>query len=112
MSLLAYPDFSRIHSVIDQNLDFRLRDLASDEHSLGLMIQWLAVLDDPLLSELRVQLLYDGALGRQSSIRLYEYPPAMPGEEIPMYVDARLPSLIENVRGIAKSRLVERLTRI
>jgi hypothetical protein len=109
LSLLAYPDHSGFHSVINQNLEFKLRDLASDEHSLGFMIQWLAVLDDPLLSDLRTQLLSDGALNLESSIRLHEYFFAMPGEVIPAYVDARMQSLsayLDTIEAIATSRLV------
>ena len=109
LSLLTYPDFSGFHSFIDQNLDFRVSDLVADEHSLGFMIQWLAVLDDPLLSDLRVQLLFDGALDRESSAKLYDYLLAIPREEIPGYVDARIRSLgsfVENIRMVAKSRLV------
>ena len=86
-----------------------MSDLVADEHSLGFMIQWLAVLDDPLLSDLRVQLLFDGALDRESSAKLYDYLLAIPREEIPGYVDARIRSLgsfVENIRMVAKSRLV------
>lgn len=109
LSLLSYPDYPGFHSVIDQNFEFKIRRLGSDEHSLGYMIQWLAVLDDPLLSDLRVQLLFDKALNRESSARLFEYLLALPHEEIPAYVDARIRSLgsfIENIRTIAKARLL------
>ncbi|MCH8309810.1 MAG: hypothetical protein IIB17_04850 [Chloroflexi bacterium] len=109
LSLLTYPDYSGFNSVIDQNLEIRMRNLGSNEHSLGYMIQWLAALDDPLLSDLRAQLLFDGALDRKSSARLFDYLLALPGEDIPRYVDARIRSLgsfVENIRMVAKARLV------
>jgi hypothetical protein len=109
LSLLTYPDYPAFHSVVDQNLDFRLRDIATDEHSLGFMIQWLAVLDDPALSDLRLQLLFDGSLNRESSANLFDYLLAIPHEEIPGYVNDRIRSLEsfeENIRSMAKARLI------
>jgi hypothetical protein len=109
LSLLTYPDYPAFHSVVDHNLEFRLRDIATDEHSLGFMIQWLAVLNDPALSDLRVQLLFDGALNRESSERLFDYLLEIPREEIPGYVNDRIQSLgsfVENIRSMAKARLI------
>jgi hypothetical protein len=109
LSLLTYPDYPAFHSVIDQNLEFRMRDIATDEHSLGFMIQWLAVLDDPALSDLRLQLLFDGTLNREASERLFDYLLAIPREGIPGYVNDRIQSLgsfVENIRSMAKGRLI------
>jgi hypothetical protein len=55
-SLIAYPDFGDFHELIDHRFQTWEAVRDSSEHALGWLLQWLVVLDDPKLSDLRVEL--------------------------------------------------------
>ncbi len=103
-----YPDYAGYRAYVDVSISADLSSLATSEHALGRMIQWLAVLEDPNLSTLREELAADGGLGAGSSLALYLYlarlDPAVAGE----YVRSLVPSLgrsVPQIAAIARGRL-------
>ena len=109
LSLLAYPDFEGFQRHIDFRFNSWLEDLNQDEHWLGHLLQWLAVLDDPALSDLRQELGGTGRLGASSSLRLYDNLVGLAPESVQAYVLARLRSLttfFETIVAESKTRLV------
>ena len=108
-SLIAYPDFGDFHELIDHRFQTWEAERDSSEHSLGWLLQWLVVLDDPKLSDLRVELVETGRLGAESSLQLYDYLVALAPEVVDSYVADRLDSLKEwrsTILEISKLRLV------
>ena len=109
VSLLAYPDMGDFRRLVERKLNQWLKDAASDEHALGYLLQWLAVLDDPELADLGSELLSVGRLGRVSSLELYRYLVGLDPDGAQQYVVARLDdldALIPTVTSIAQGRLV------
>ena len=109
VSLLAYPDMEDFRRLVERRLSLWLREAASDEHALGYLVQWLAVLDDPELAGIRSELLSAGSLDAASSLRLYDYFVALDPDSLQQYVVARLDALdalIPTVTSIAQGRLV------
>ena len=109
LSLLGYPDFQGFQGLIDRRYDFWLGDLEDDEHSLGYLLQWLAVLDDPELADLKEELTSGGGLGVSSALRLYDYLVGLAPGSVQAYVMERLDALdtyLETVRAVSKERLV------
>ena len=112
LSLLAYPDYAGFRTVIDHRLDFWVRDAQRNEHSLGYLLQWLAVLDDPELIGLRDELAANGELSAASALELYDYFVSLSPESIQAYVAERvkvLASRLSTIGAISKSRLVSGL---
>ncbi|MCH7745792.1 MAG: hypothetical protein IIC84_06950, partial [Chloroflexi bacterium] len=108
LSLLAYPDYAGFHTVIDHRLDSWVRDAQRNEHSLGYLLQWLAVLDDPELIGLRDELAANGELSAASALELYDYFVSLSPESIQAYVAGRvrvLSSRLSTIGAISKSRL-------
>ncbi|MCH7787683.1 MAG: hypothetical protein IIC22_09245, partial [Chloroflexi bacterium] len=97
---------------IDHRLDFWVRDAQRNEHSLGYLLQWLAVLDDPELIGLRDELAANGELSAASALELYDYFVSLSPESIQAYVAERvkvLASRLSTIGAISKSRLVSGL---
>ena len=108
-SLLAYPDYQGFHSIIRGRVSDFLTNANRDEHWLGYLLQWLAVLDDPELADLAQQIADKGRLDASASLKLFHYLVALPPESVQAYVSARLSSVRRNigiVRAIAEARLV------
>lgn len=112
LPLMAYPDIGDFHSVLDRRLDRLYQQAGDDEHSLGYLIQWLAVLDDPALAELRLELTSDGALSAASSLILFGHLIGIDPEGVLQYVEARLDALstlTPAIAALAHGRLVQDL---
>ena len=109
LSLLAYPDYPAYHRMVDDRLDFWLRNADQDEHWLGHLLQWLAVLNDPALGELREELLSSGGLGASSALRLYNHLVGLSPEAVRAYVAELIGTAamdIESAKAIAVGRLI------
>jgi hypothetical protein len=109
LSLMAYPNFEGFHRLIGQRFQTWEEERDSSEHSLGSLLQWLVVLDDPKVSNLRVELVETGRLGGESSLQLYDYLVALASEVVDSYVSDRLDSLEEwrsTILKVSKLRLV------
>ena len=112
LSLMAYPDMDDFRFLIDRRLDRLLQEAGDDEHSLGYLIQWLAVLDDPELAGLRSELVSGGALSAASSLELFAYLVGLDPEAVQQYVETRLVALntfTTTIASIAHARLVQDL---
>ena len=114
LRLLEYPDFEAFHRIVDDRLDEFVSAAAEDEHSLGFLLQWLAVLDHPELADMRQELTGSGRLGAASALRLYGYLVEITPEAAQTYVVARLAAFETQfgvVAELGKSRLVADLDR-
>ncbi len=108
LSVLAYPDYAGFERLLDERLNRWQAESAQEEHSLGFLLQWLAVLDDPALADLRGEIVAAGQLGENRSAELFEFFVEMDPAAAESYVDARLSALGENADLIAvltKTRL-------
>ena len=109
LELFAYPEYEDFHGLIDNRLDAWLGEVNQDEHSLGYLLQWLAVLDDPALTDLKGELASAAGLGVGSSLALYDYLVALAPDSVDAYVAARLGTIdthLETVRALSRSRLI------
>ena len=105
---LRYPDYAGFETFIDTRLASLVQEMPDSEHSLGRLLQWLAVLDDPNLARLKAELFTTGRLSASASLALFDYLVRMPPEAALEYVAARFESLRDNlaaIAGLAKSRL-------
>ena len=112
LSLLTYPDYAVFHTVIDHRLDSWVRDAPRNEHSLGYLLQWLAVMDDSKLIGLRDELAVNGRLSTESALELYDYFVSLAPESIQAYVAERVRGLslrLSTISMISKSRLIDGL---
>jgi hypothetical protein len=106
--ILDYPDYAGFRQLLDDRLDSWQAELTIGEHSLGFLLQWLAVLDDPALTALRTELVEAGQLGEDSSAELFDFFVAMDPADAESYIDARLATLSSHtglIAILAKSRL-------
>ena len=109
LKLLEYPDYDGFRTIIDLEFQRWTAGVSSDEHSLGHLLQYLAVLDDPELVDLRAELIGRGRLSASSSLRLYDYLVGLPSESVQAYVSERLSSLtthFDTFVQLSKDRLV------
>ena len=109
LRFLQYPDYENFRRLIDARMDFWEQNAALDEHWLGALLQWLVVLDDPALVELKEELTASGRLGAISALSLYGYLVDLSPDIVVPYVEARLNSLdalSARVRAMAIGRLV------
>ena len=107
-TILSYPDYEGFHVFISRRLASWRLNQSLDEHMLGYLIQWLAVLEDPNLAELREEMMTEGELGAESSMRLFDYFVRLPTETAEEYVSSLLDTLDGNagvISGIAADRL-------
>lgn len=112
LSLLKYPDYRAFGSLVDDRYNIWLTNADQEEHSLGYLPQWLTVLDDPALSDLRNEIAESGELSRSSSLRLYEYLVGLDPDTIQGYVAARINNLgayLPTIISVSKQRLVSNL---
>lgn len=109
LTLLEYPDYQGFRDLVDSRFDSWFADLSQNEHSLGYLLQWLAVLDDPNLADLKQELTARGQLGVESSLELYSYLVGLAPDSIQAYVTSRiqaLPIYAEAIKATARGRLV------
>lgn len=108
LSLMFYPDYVNFRNLTDERLSAAIRNRGRDEHELGLLIQWLVVLDDPEFADLREQVLAGVGLDATDSMRLFEYLVDLPAGSAQEYVSTRLealPGAINPIREAAWGRL-------
>ncbi len=104
-----YPDYHGFFEIIDFRFETWLAELNEDEHSLGYLLQWLAVLDDPELADLKAELTSAGRLNKDSSLALFDYLVGLEPEAVHAYVEDRLAALearLPEILELSKSRLV------
>ncbi len=90
---MEYPDYQGFFEIIDFRYETWLAELDEDEHSLGYLLQWLAVLDDPELAGLKAELTSAGRLDKDSSLALFDYLVGLEPEVVQAYVEDRLAAL-------------------
>ena len=111
-SLLSYPDYEGYQVFVNRRLASWRVGLHLDEHFLGYLLQWLVVLEDSNLSELREELMTNGELDAEASLALFEYLVTLPPDSADEYVSSLLETLDVNIRSIfsiAVGRLVPEL---
>jgi hypothetical protein len=103
-----FPGYDGYFAFIDASISTDLASLTQSEHSLGRMVQWLAVLADPNLAGLREELASQGALSRESAFALYLYlvriDPAVATEYVVGLLTVLEPAAAD-ITAIAQSRL-------
>ncbi|MFH1560588.1 MAG: CARDB domain-containing protein [Chloroflexota bacterium] len=112
LTLLEYPDYQGFRNLIETRFNSWFADPSQDEHLLGYLLQWLAVLDDPNLVDLKQEMTAQRQLGAEASLELYNYLVGLAPESIQAYVTSRIQSLdtyAETIKGMAMSRLVSGL---
>ncbi len=106
--ILSYPDYEGFHVFISRRLASWRVNLSLDEHFLGYLLQWLVVLEDPNLADLREELTVRGQLGADASLKLFEYLVRLPTDTAEEYVASLLETLNTNIgtiSAIASDRL-------
>lgn len=109
LTLMTYPAYQGYLDLIDRRLNLWFDNQFQDEHFLGYLLQWLAALDDPLLGDMKGELLARGHLGAASALALYDHLTGLEPGAIQAYVDLRLKALQANaavIRTLAGGRLV------
>ena len=109
LNLLEYPEHEGLQHLIELNVDLWSANLSQDEHFLGSLLQWLAVLDDPDLAELKRELTAQGQLGAEASLELYNHLVGLAPESIGAYVTSRIQALdtyLDTIKPLAWDRLV------
>ena len=112
LTLLAYPEHQGFKDLISDNVDSWSVNLSQDEHLLGSLLQWLAVLDDPDLVKLKQELTARRQLGVEASLELYNYLVDLAHESIQAYVTSRIQALdtyFETIKALAWGRLASGL---
>jgi hypothetical protein len=108
LSLTSYPDFVNFRNLTDERLSAAIRNRGRDEHELGLVLQWLVILDDPAFVDLRDKVVAGPGLDASDSLRLFEYLVNLPPNAASAYVSTRLEALsgaINTIRSAAWGRL-------
>ena len=99
--------------MIEDQIAFWLGDINGDEHSLGYLLQWLVVLNDPDFADLNAEVASQSGLEVSSALRLYNHLVGLIPSEVGGYVIERLDSLDENaplIVDLANGRLVSGLS--
>ena len=87
LDLLAYPDIGPYRAYVAEQVYAVLRDAASSEHRLAMLVQWAALMKEPELESLRTELLTNGRLDAGSSRALFEYLVSIPVDEVSAKVE-------------------------
>ena len=109
-NLMEYPDYYGFRTLIQKNLISFLDNMSDDEHLLGLLIQWLVVLEDQEMSNLRSELNERTQLSSVSSRLLYEHLVSITEDESEDYVRDKLKILYSQITTIEElilSRLIK-----
>ena len=107
---MEYPDYYGFRTLIQKNLISFLDNMSDDEHLLGLLIQWLVVLEDQEMSNLRSELNERTQLSSVSSRLLYEHLVSITEDESEDYVRDKLKILYSQITTIEElilSRLIK-----
>ena len=110
----SYPDFGNMRREVAFFMDRRLDNAASGEqHALGYLLMWLAVLSDEGGLGLAAELRARGELSATSTLALFAHLLSIPPRTVPQWIDelrADEDPLIAEYRVIAAGRLVEGLS--
>jgi hypothetical protein len=108
LSLTSYPTYAKFRDLTDKRLFAAMRNLGRDEHELGLLLQWLVVIDDPAFADLREKAIVGFGLDASESMRLFEYLVNLAPNTSNAYVSDRLealPDAVNLIRAAAWGRL-------
>jgi len=108
LSLTDYPTYANFRNLTDERLFAAIRNRGRDEHELGLLLQWLVVIDDPAFADLREKAIVGFGLDASESMRLFEYLVDLPPSTSDAYVSNRLealPDAVNLIRAAAWGRL-------
>ena len=108
LSLTSYPTYANFRDLADERLSAAIRNRGRDEHELGLLLQWLVVLDDPAFVDLREKAIVGFGLDASESLRLFEYLVNLSPNTSNAYVSDRLealPGAVNLIRAAAWGRL-------
>jgi hypothetical protein len=108
LSLTDYPTYANFRNLTDERLFAAIRNRGRDEHELGLLLQWLVVIDDPAFADLREKAIVGFGLDASESMRLFEYLVDLPSSTSDAYVSNRLealPDAVNLIRAAAWGRL-------
>jgi hypothetical protein len=109
LTMLAYPDYQGFRDLVADTFDSWYADPNQEEHFLGYLVQWLAVLDDPNLADLKQELVAQNRLEFSTSLRLYDYLVGLSPESIEGYVNSRIRALdtyAGTIKAMSRGRLV------
>ena len=87
LDLLVYPDIGPYRSYVAEQVYAVLRDAASSEHRLAILVQWAALMKEADLESLRTELLTTGRLDADSSKELFDYLASIPVDEVSAKVE-------------------------
>ncbi len=107
-SLLKYADTTDMRDFIDFQFAYWVRNAEQDEHNLGYLLTWLAVLNDPQLKQVKSRLMRDGRLNSADSLRLFEHLSSLDQSSIYLYVTERMGGLhatLETAKTLIRTRL-------
>ncbi len=82
LDLLTYPDIGPYRAYVAEQVYAVLRDAASSEHRLAILVQWAAIMKEAELESLRTELLTNGRLDADSSKALFDYLASIPVDEV------------------------------
>ena len=108
LSLTSYPTYANFRNLTDERLSSAIKNRGRDEHELGLLLQWLVVIDDPAFADLREKAIVGFGLDASESLRLFEYLVDLPPNTSDAYVSDRLealPDAVNLIRAAAWGRL-------
>lgn len=112
LTLLQYPDYPGFNNLIDSTVEGWVQGSRNDEHLMGFLLQWLALLDDPELFALRSELESTGELQASSAIQFFEYLVDLSPGVLGTYVEDRMSALnahLDTIKTLSNGRLVSGL---
>ncbi len=110
--LLSYPDIIPFQRFMFEQIQGGLDKTVSDEHWVGLFVQWTAILRDKDLKDLKNQLLSYGYLDGDSSKYFFDFLVSMSPSQVEEYVKPLLNITVlelESILGFGLGRLEEQL---
>ena len=87
LDLLSYPDIGPYRAYVAEQVYAVLRDAASSEHRLAILVQWAALMKEANLESLRTELITNGRLDADSSKALFDYLASIPVDEVSAKVE-------------------------
>ena len=110
--LLDYPDYEGFLELIDFTVNSAVLNAPRSEHSTGRLLQWLVVLVDPAMSQIKERLLSQGELDEESALAVFEHLVRLDPESLDSYVSGLLASLgthLGTIKSLAQGRLISDL---
>ncbi len=111
-TLLAYPDHRGFTDLVGFRFDIWKGNVNADEHYLGYLLAWAAVLADVALQDLGQQLVNDGKLDADAALRVYDHLVSLEPSTVEEYVTVRVAlfdQTVPTMRTLAKGRLTSNL---